>query len=216
MARLGPEAGGEVTILRRVRGWLHWRLIFRRRIRVLAQAILPLLPEKGCVLDVGCGSGELAAILSSWRPGLVFQGLDVLARDTCAIPVTPYDGTTFPFPDSSFDVVLFVDVLHHTHEPFSLLCEARRVARANVIVKDHLCDGPLARLVLKFMDWVGNAPHGVAMPFHFLSREEWERGWRGAGLEAEVVTGRIGLYPVWARPIFEWNLHFLARFPVGR
>ena len=50
---------------------LHDKLVFTRRVRVLAQAIAERLPRDAHVLDVGCGSGDLAragvgAIARAW------------------------------------------------------------------------------------------------------------------------------------------------------
>jgi 2-polyprenyl-3-methyl-5-hydroxy-6-metoxy-1,4-benzoquinol methylase len=42
------------------------------------------------------------------------------------------------YTKASFDVVMFVDVLHHTKDPMVLLREARRVARRAIVVKRGL------------------------------------------------------------------------------
>ena len=63
------------------------------------------------------------------RPDLEITGVDVLVRPKNHIPVQLFDGRQLPFPDQSFDAVMFVDVLHHTDDPSVLLREAKRVAR---------------------------------------------------------------------------------------
>ena len=73
----------------------------------------------------------------------------------------------FRHPDASFDVVMFVDVLHHTDDPLLLLQEAQRVGKI-ILVKDHFRKGFLAGPTLRFMDWVGNAHHGVVLPYNDL------------------------------------------------
>jgi len=52
---------------------------------------------------------------------------DVLVRPNMRIPVCPFDGTRTPFPNASFDAVIFGDVLHHTAHPYVMLREATRV-----------------------------------------------------------------------------------------
>ena len=52
---------------------------------------------------------------------MVITGIDVLVRDHTHIPVVKFDGTSIPFPDRSFDTLVFVDVLHHTNDPVLLL-----------------------------------------------------------------------------------------------
>ena len=110
-------------------GAAHANLVFGRRVRVLASQLANLLPENATVLDVGCGDGTLDSLILRSRPDLSINGIDILVRPQTHIPVVPFDGTTIPYPDGAFDVVMFVDVLHHTEDPMVLLGEAKRVAR---------------------------------------------------------------------------------------
>lgn len=63
------------------------------------------------------------------------------------------DGTNVPYPDASFDAVLFVDVLHHTADPHHLLKEATRVGKM-ILIKDHFRESFSADIRLRFMDLV--------------------------------------------------------------
>jgi len=67
--------------------------------------------------------------------------------------VETFDGKSIPYGDGSFDVVMFVDVIHHADQPMTLLREAARVARQAILIKDHLVEGTLAYLTLQLMDW---------------------------------------------------------------
>lgn len=192
----------------------HERIVLGRRMRVLANRLTNLLPDQGTVLDVGCGNGTISNLIMASKPSLSIQGIDVLARSSCAIPVKLYDGLSFPYKDKSFDVVMFVDVLHHTADPLQLLIEAKRVARKSIVLKDHLCDSSYARRVLTFMDWVGNRSHGVGLPYNYLSSEQWSQTWNEIGSQPDAYITELGLYPWFARIIFERGLHFLARIPV--
>ena len=186
---------------------IHSQGVFPRRRRVLVERIASLIPAGSTVLDVGTGDGSIAAAIQEARPGITLSGIDVLVRTGAAIPVAPFDGRTIPFADDSFDVVLFVDVLHHTTDPQVLLSEAARVARGCVIIKDHNRDGFLAGATLRVMDWVGNARFGVALPYTYWSAEEWRAGYARAGLEVAENHTRIGLYPAWADWVFGRGLH---------
>jgi len=149
------------------------------------------------------------------RPQLSIQGIDVLKRPACAIPMETYDGQRFPLDDKSVDAVIFMDVLHHTDDPLGLLQEATRVARQSIIVKDHLCENLSAERILAFMDWIGNRSHGVRLPYNYWSSIQWEEAWSALGNEPDRVITRLGLYPWFARPVFETGLHFIARIPVA-
>ena len=83
-------------------GTVHGKLVFNRRVQKLAAAIAERLPRDSRVLDVGCGSGDLAALVMQLRPDVRIEGIDVLVRPDTAIPVHAYNGSDIPFPDNSF------------------------------------------------------------------------------------------------------------------
>jgi ubiquinone/menaquinone biosynthesis C-methylase UbiE len=111
------------------------------------------------VLDVGCGEGWLARRLAS--AGARAVGLDP-SRD--ALERARRDGPTgpsvryvegaaeaLPFPDASFDVVIFFNSLHHA-PPESMdaaLAEAARVLRSDglLYVQEPLAQGPAFELL---------------------------------------------------------------------
>jgi SAM-dependent methyltransferase len=193
-------------------GVLHGRLVFARRTGVLATALSQAIPtEARSVLDVGCGDGTIDAMLMERRPDLAITGVDVLVRPQTRVPVHAFDGKRLPFADGAFDVVTFVDVLHHTPDPTILLREARRVARMAIVLKDHLREGALAQTTLRFMDWVGNAHHNVVLPYNYWRKSEWTLAFLDLGLFVDHWNDRLGLYPAPASWVFERDLHFVAR-----
>lgn len=194
---------------------IHTNVVHSRRVNVLARHLADLIPAGASVLDVGCGDGLLCKLLGDLRPDLTLEGIDVLVRPDTHVPVRPFDGKHIDAPDRSWDVVMFVDVLHHTDDPEVLVREASRVARQCVVIKDHTRDGFLAGLTLRFMDWVGNARYGVALPYNYLPRKRWDELLRRRGLSIERWVGRLGLYPKPAAWVFERKLHFIARLGVG-
>ncbi len=196
-------------------GALHGQLVFKRRVRVLAEAIAGAIPAGARdVLDVGCGDGTIAALLQQHRPELSVTGVDVMVRPDTKVPVQEFDGVHLPFADRSFDVVMFVDVLHHTDDPTVLLREAKRVARVAVVLKDHRRNSPIAYATLRLMDWVGNAHHGVVLPYNYWSDSAWRKAFADIGLVQEARNEDMGLYPFPASLVFERNLHFLTRLSV--
>ena len=118
---------------------LHQQHVHTRRVRILAQHLAKLIPQHAAVLDVGCGDGLLASLVQQLRPDLNISGIEVLVRNQTAIPIMPFDGEHIPSADHSVDVVMFVDVLHHTRDQMVLLREAKRVARQCILIKDHTC-----------------------------------------------------------------------------
>jgi SAM-dependent methyltransferase len=190
----------------------HGWLVHPVRVRVLAEHAARLIPDHSRVLDVGTGDGRLAAAIAERRPDLRIEGLDVLVRDETAIPVSRFDGRVFPNPDDSFDVVTFFDVLHHTEDPAALLREAMRVARSCIVLKDHVCNGGIDRLILRFMDHVGNKRHGVRLPYNYWSQLQWSATIEDLRLKRAVwQVGGLGLYPWPASAVFGRGLHVMAR-----
>jgi SAM-dependent methyltransferase len=192
-------------------GALHGGLVFDRRVRVLAQHLAAQLPPGARVLDIGCGDGQIDAAILAQRADLRIEGVDVLVRSRTHVPVTRFDGTTLPFSDASFDVVQFVDVLHHTDDPMVLLREAKRVARQGIVLKDHAKDGLLAGPTLRLMDWVGNAHHGVRLPYSYWPLDRWHEAFAELGLKPASWIDKPGLYPFPASLAFERKLHFITR-----
>jgi SAM-dependent methyltransferase len=177
----------------------------------LAEHLSAVLPSGCRVLDVGTGDGQIAAQITERRPDLEFIGTDVLLRPRTKIPVVHFDGRRLPFPDNTYDVVMFVDVLHHTEDPVAMLAEAARVTRRYLVIKDHTLKGPLAGLTLRLMDWVGNARHGVALPFNYWTEETWQEAFQRLGGKVEAVNSRLNLYWGPLSLIFDRSLHFVAR-----
>ena len=169
-----------------------------------------MLPPGSQLLDVGCGDGKLAALLRDAVPKLEVEGVEVLPRGDCAIPCRAFDGSHLPFPDNSFDGCLFVDVLHHTNDPFPLLRDACRVSRKFLLIKDHLAESALDHWTLRLMDWVGNRAHGVALPYAYLSGAQWQDLYKGLGLIVERTDSRLAALsrPVLRRFRQESAFHF--------
>ncbi len=192
-------------------GRLHQQHVHSRRVEVLSTAISELLPVGARVLDIGSGDGWLAKRINDKQPDASFEGIDVLVRPQTEIPVHEYDGEQIPHPDDSFDVVMMIDVLHHSDDPELLLGEASRVARRFLLIKDHTLKGFLARPTLRFMDWIGNSQYGVRLPYNYWREDRWMTAIEKLGLSVDTWRNRLPLYPVPADWIFGRSLHFVAR-----
>ena len=108
--------------------------------------------ERGRVLDIGTGPGQivlkLARHLTLWK----FVGVDrsaTMIAQACAnlsslseaagrVDFHTEDGNRLGFPDASFDLVMCNSVLHHLAEPLNLLAEIARVAKpgAAILLRD--------------------------------------------------------------------------------
>lgn len=189
---------------------IHGAYVYDRRVNVLAHHLAELLPREARVLDVGSGDGLLARRTLDLRSDLHIEGLDVLQREHSHIPVKLFDGRSLPFDDGAFDVVQFIDVLHHTDHARQLLREAVRVTRQTLLIKDHTATGIMARVTLRFMDIVGNARFGVNLPHNYWRESEWRGVFDELGLCVDQWRSDLRLYPWWADWCFGRRLHFIA------
>jgi SAM-dependent methyltransferase len=181
-----------------------------RRVDVLTKHLVTLAPLGASILDVGCGDGRIASRMMNRRNDLSIVGVDVLKRESSVLDIQMFDGITIPFPVAAKDLVMFVDVLHHTEDPMVLLGEAVRVSRRWILIKDHFRDGLGANQTLKFMDRLGNARFGVALPYNYWSGEQWAAAFATLGLKKKREIRELGLYPWWGNWIFGRGLHFVA------
>lgn len=94
----------------------------------LSDAMIDFGPSlSGRVLDVGCGSKPYQHMLAATE----YVGLEYDNPRSRAAGIADfyYQGNRFPFDDSSFDGVLFNQVLEHVFNPDEFLAEVFRVVK---------------------------------------------------------------------------------------
>ena len=110
---------------------------------------------RGAVLEIGCGSGAMAAEVLRRHPDVHVTATDFdqsmvdaagrrLSEFGSRVEVRQADATALPFQDGTFDVVLSFIMLHHVLEWELAVAEMARVLRpnGNLIGYDLLDDGP--------------------------------------------------------------------------
>jgi ubiquinone/menaquinone biosynthesis C-methylase UbiE len=124
-----------------------------RNLAAQAQAIWPqeeplfrryALPDAPRILDVGCGTGEIALRLADMFPRATIVGVDIieahleLARRRSnhgdRVQFQTADAFALPFDDKSFDLVICRHVLQSIPTPELVLAQLIRVARSGGVL----------------------------------------------------------------------------------
>lgn len=194
--------------------YLHQKYFFDLRVNRLADLCLAQMPlGKIKVLDIGCGSGQLAAHMSRKNRDLEITGIDTQVRPQLQGSALAYNGRDIPFPDAHFDVAMLIDVLHHADDPLAVLREAQRVAGKYILVKDHISSNWFDARLLHFMDSVGNRRFLDKSTCSYKSRQEWLGIFDNLGLRIDYFNDTLTLRP-FPINIAERRLHFLVRLKV--
>ena len=110
------------------------------------QPILGLLDPDWKVADLGCGTGQLAAELSTW-----VQRVEAIDREAAMLKAArkrlsgvdnvglhKADVGDLPFEDDSMDASILSLILHHLDSPASALREAARITSGPILVIDMM------------------------------------------------------------------------------
>jgi ubiquinone/menaquinone biosynthesis C-methylase UbiE len=168
--------------------WLGWIvLVVRNDIPLLIQHFLrirarnkskmilnglvhiePSLSENMSVLDVGAAEGYVGEEIAA-RIGSKVELLDIIDLNKSKLPLTTYDGLSFPFQTNSKDIVTISYALHLCQNPQQVLAEAIRVSRTAVVVLESVDRNAVSTFLLYGLAIVANR---VRSGLHMKTQEE--------------------------------------------
>jgi SAM-dependent methyltransferase len=138
----------------------------RRQHREIVRWLAELKPQRGKLLDVGCGAGDLllAARSGGWHVSGVEPTPDgaARARDERGLEVVEDRFESAPLPTAGFDVVVLSGALEHMHDPVVGLTRARELLASGglvAVVSLPRIDSPQAR-------WFGPRWLALDLPRH--------------------------------------------------
>src|SRR5581483_6754811 len=176
----------------------HVAAHYRRKRVALVRA---LAPAGARVLDVGCGTGTLAAALraAGYRVYGVDASTGMLAQMDARQRGTPVAGLSeqLPLAGNAFDLAITVATLHHISDPARIaqtIAELYRVVRpgGHVVVWDHNPNNPYLPLLMR------RIPQDTGEE-RLIPLEEVVADFRAAG--ATVIRAhRAGLVPDFVPP----------------
>lgn len=153
--------------------------------------IARLVPEGAAVLDLGCGEGQLLALLKAERRctgyGVEIDDAKVLAcvqRGVNVIQRNLEEGLSI-FESNSFDVVLQLDTLQNLRNTEAMLRETARVGRIGIVSFPNFAHWPNRLSVLR-----GRMPVTKALPYQWFDTPNIRVG---TFKDFEALAGQCGL-----------------------
>lgn len=162
------------------------------RAKIIIEAYKDWLKPQTKLVDIGCGTGVVAFEISK-STGPDVYGCDIqnyLLRKIKFKKIGP--DNRLPFFNSSFDLALFNDVLHHIDHKnqIKLIEESLRIAKETLVFE--LKPTTLSKL----LDFLINKIHNPKMPIPFAYRSErsWEKLFRKSGISYEKRNVQTPFY----------------------
>lgn len=144
---------------------------WRWRAKRISEHVLPYIPVRARVIDIGAGTGLLAEEISKKR-NIQVTIIDVIDWNTSSLPLKIFDGEHIPFGSKQFDVAILIDVLHHAEDEEALVKEAVRVAK-KVIISEEVHEEKKREVLANIGDIIQVVLYGMSVGWHHRSKESW-------------------------------------------
>jgi len=113
------------------------------------------------LLDIGCGTGALLAVLENRYPNVTFTGVDptqemldvASKRLSKKVEIKQSWAEALPFETETFDVIVSCNMFHYIREPMTALEEMKRVLKptGKMVITDWCADYFICYLYDKFL-----------------------------------------------------------------
>lgn len=202
-----PEALDAADAVRRIAAALPpvERAYSIARFAIIRSKLMTLLhmalPERGRVLDIGCGFGLWSAYLTLMAPERRMTGVDpngkrvqtarALAQRLGLANNRYFEGTVETAPldgEGPFDAIFMLDVMHHVPRESQRATLERAASllapKGVLVIKDITTDRPFG---LKFTEWLDRLMVGFDEPLAYRHHNEWRDELESLGFSVRTV-----------------------------
>ena len=160
------------------------------------------IKNTGKILELGCGRGVNFHNLQLLSSTAEFYGIDIMSPQEID-PLIQYqkinlDKDNLPFPDNTFDAIIFTHVIEHLRNPLTICSEIHRVLK------------PGGRIYIETPNWTTMFAPSFGMwreqghPFNFFDDPTHIKPWSKQGLfgflgECRLRVERVSTIRVWIR-----------------
>jgi 2-polyprenyl-3-methyl-5-hydroxy-6-metoxy-1,4-benzoquinol methylase len=163
--------------------------------------LIPLIPNSAKrVLDVGCGEGGFGLLLKTQRPSCEVWGIELIdtvgeiaAKRLDRVLIGDAERCISSLEQSSFDCIVFADVLEHLQDPQKILEIARPVLSPRGVVVTSIPNVRYIRVLFDYLvkkDW-NYQDHGVLDRTHvkFFTKKSIVRMFDETGYQILYLEG---------------------------
>ena len=189
---------------------LNWHR-YEQQVGILAGDIR----KNSVVLDVGCGTGAQAVMLSVLRPDLTIYATDIDYHESWQnlrrfkIKFSKDNAEHMNFRDNVFDAVISFGVLEHLDHPENFLKEVKRVGRHHALF--YIFNLPNKYSINEFLaDRIGISPHKNRYTVKSINKMLWDNDFRVMWDKREfLIPSLVNLYSKKLGNMFNKTYRFL-------
>lgn len=155
------------------------------------------------ILELGCGSGSNAIFLKKQYPLIGYFGIDIIPEkevsDVIKYRIVDLNDNALPFPNETFDIIIFTHVIEHLKTPLYLGNEINRVLKKSGII---YIETPNWTSIFVPSFGIHREQHN---PFNFFDDPSHVKPWTKHGIYEFLSQGcsvrvkRVGIVRNWLR-----------------